>query len=866
MKRLRIGIGIAGGLVAALLAVIPALGEAAEHAGGPRRPGITYAGASGKELGMALGGLGTSTFEIGRDGAIQGLHLQNDWSRAEATPAGTFLSVHARSRSGRSVGRVLQLKAPAGLKPVAGLTYTGRFPQVEIEYRDPALPCAVRLEAFSPFVPHDAQASSLPLVFFTFRLKNPGAEAVTATAAISWANDIAAENYPGGWPATGNHDTILPGEVPAVLLATRLADMAGSEYLLACLPAEGVRYAAVADWAKGPSGRWMGPNVKAKPEEDPISAWQSFLERGQLPAEGRYDDGLGRYSRHKPIAAVSGQVELGPDEEKEVRFALVWFFPCHWDRRTTQAKTFLGHQYAMRFPQGAREVAAWAFPRRDSLQERSLAWRSLVEESSLPPKCKALSTEILYLLPRLSWWLADGTFVLHESIDCPRIGDTVLDIYVAPVLAALFPELHGSALRAIAAAQLPSGEIPSTLGVVSVRQHEYRCFNPGDASVFPICMAWQILWDGDRRFASEMYPVMKKVLQWGERELDADRDGIPDVHGIDQGWDTFPMYGAAAYIADQWIAALWAGEHMARRFGDPEFAAWCAGVRWKASTTAERVLFNGDYYDLAHDLAGHTKSDICFADQFTYGTVPAGILGLGEVHPPDRVRKSLESIWRLNVRPCKYVCRMGSNRDGTPADKTVHADQQGHASQSNSFTPVSTAPLAAAAIQHGMVDEGLALVEETARVIVDQMQDPWAGRLLFDSTSGRCFYGLHYSDCLILWDVMYALLGAHIDMLDRRLELAPPRMPVKIPLWTKLFTGQVEFSLAAGGAELRLRNFADAPATIGSLVVRLPASEKSPVRCRIATGKARLDRAAPGDTRLGDVVIPSNGELRLRWE
>jgi hypothetical protein len=103
-------------------------------------------------------------------------------------------------------------------------------------------------------------------------------------------------------------------------------------------------------------------------------------------------------------------------------------------------------------------------------------------------------------------------------------------------------------------------------------------------------------------------------------------------------------------------------------------------------------------------------------------------------------------------------------------------------------------------------------------------------------------------------------------MLERRLELAPPRVPVKIPLMTKLFTGQVEFSRAGDGAELRLANFADDPATIRSLVVRLPAGKGSPARCRIATGRARLDRAAPGDTRLGEVAIPPKGELRLRWE
>ena len=138
------------------------------------------------------------------------------------------------------------------------------------------------------------------------------------------------------------------------------------------------------------------------------------------------------------------------------------------------------------------------------------------------------------------------------------------------------------------------------------------------------------------------------------------------------------MYGAAGYITDQWIAGLLAGQTLARRFGDREFADWCVSAGRKASATAEKILWNGNYYDLFHEIPQGRKSNICFAEQFTDGTVPVGILGLGEVHPPNRVR-SLECIWRLNVRPCKFVCRTGSNADGTPADQTALKQEQGGA-------------------------------------------------------------------------------------------------------------------------------------------------------------------------------------------
>jgi len=828
--------------------------------------GITYEGSAGKELGMALGGLGTSTLEIGRDGAFQNVRLQNDWSTAiSPTPAATFLSVHARSQSGKAAGRLLQLEAPEGLQPVAGLTYTGRFPFVEITYKDPELPCEVTLEAFSPFVPQDAASSSVPIIFFTFRLRNPGPDTVTAAAAMSWVNDITAERQRSrGWPVSGNRNTRVGEKEPGVLMETRMKELARSEYLLACLPAEGVRYSAVSDWWQRPAGHWMGPNVNPG-NHNAMTGWKCFLDKGTLPEENDYEDGLGRFSYHKPVAAVAGEVELAPGEDKEVHFALVWYFPYHWDRPASKAKIFLGHQYAARFPNGTRDVADWAFAQRESLRQRSQAWRSLIEQSSLPPKCRALMTEILYLLPRISWWLADGTFVLHESINCPRIQATVLGIYSAPVLSALFPELHAKSLRAIAASQLESGEIPSTLGFSSVHHHEYRLFNSGDASVFPIVTTWEMLWGGDPEFAADMYPVVKRVLEWGERELDIDRDGVPDVHGVDQGWDTFPMYGAAAYIADQWIAALLAGEELARRSGDADFERWCRSVRGRASETAEKLLWNGKYYDLAHDVVGKTKSDICFADQFTYGTVAAGILELGDVHPRDRVRRSLEHIWRLNVEPCKFVCRMGSNADGTPADSSVHKRQHGGASQSNAFTPVSTAPLAAAAIQHGMVDEGLALAEETADVIINHVKGPWSGQLLFDSRNGNCFYGLHYSDCLILWDVMHALVGAHVDMPDRGLKLAPPRIPVKAPVFGRLYYGQVEFTQDAGAVQLQLANFADKPSIIRTLTIKLPEGTASGT-CSVQQGE--VSEIRPGETRetiLADVVIPPKGELSLRW-
>lgn len=832
--------------------------------------GIMYRGSAGGGLGMALGGLGTSTMEIGRDGAFRNIRLQNEWTFKFDRPApeASFLSVYARSVSGETAGRVLQLSAPEGLDAVESLTYTGRFPFTELDYGDKGLPCEVSLEAFSPFVPHDAASSSIPVIFFTLRLRNPGKEPIEAAAAMSWTNDISIESHTRErpWPAGGNRNSaVVTGGEPAVLMETRAKGIEGSQYLLSCLPSGGVRYSAVSDWWKGPEGRRIRSGDIKLRGGAPSSLWKRFLEEGKLPGESGHDDGLGAYSPHRPAGAVAGKVRLEPGEEKEVRFGLAWFFPFHRDRPGSSTGILLGHKYAERFPGGVLDLAGCTFPDREALRRRSMEWRRLIENSSLPPCCRALMTEILYLLPRISWWLKDGTFVLYESIDCPWVGNSILDIYVAPVLAALFPELHAGSLRTVASFQLDNGEIPTTLGMNSVHNPAFRLFNPSDACVFPIITAWEMLWNGDPEFAGDMYPVMKKVLQWGERELDMDGDGIVDVHGIDQGWDTFPMHGAAAYIADQWIAALLAGEKVARRFNDEEFADWCAGVRQKACELTENVLWNGEYYNLAHDKAAGWESDICFADQLTYGTVPAGILELGDIHPGERVRKCLESIWRLNVSPAKFVCRMGSHRDGKPADCTILEEQQGRDSQSNSFTPANTAPLASAAVQHGMVDEGLELIEDTADFIINRVKEPWSGQLLFGSGSGRWFYGVHYSDCLVLWDVMYALLGVHIDMFDRAMKIAPPRIPVNMPVFGKLYYGSAAFSLCSESVELLLESFSEKPSLIRTLTVKLPGTAAGG-KCSVVEGSAGgVVTGESEETVLSEVIVPPKGKLLLRW-
>jgi non-lysosomal glucosylceramidase len=142
----------------------------------PLTPPRVYRGANLEAVSMPIGGIGTGTVWLDGQGRLGTWQIFNNLS--ETRVPDSFFAVRVKSGDQPAVLRVLQTVPEEPLAPVASLAYEGGYPIARLDYSDPALPVALRLEAFNPLIPTDAANSSIPCAIFRFTARNSGSTPV----------------------------------------------------------------------------------------------------------------------------------------------------------------------------------------------------------------------------------------------------------------------------------------------------------------------------------------------------------------------------------------------------------------------------------------------------------------------------------------------------------------------------------------------------------------------------------------------------------------------------------------------------------------------------------------------------------------
>jgi len=172
--------------------------EALSAKGGP----TFYSGDDLQRIAMPVGGLCAGQLYLAGDGRLMHWDIFNKrymsgygkenyrLDRRPQTPLDQGFALRVQS-GGKTEIRGLDRKGFPGVR------FCGEYPIGTVEYRDPDLPVSVTLEAFSPFVPLDAEDSALPATVMQFTLKNTSEAAAEVTLAGWLQNGVCPEGAEG---------------------------------------------------------------------------------------------------------------------------------------------------------------------------------------------------------------------------------------------------------------------------------------------------------------------------------------------------------------------------------------------------------------------------------------------------------------------------------------------------------------------------------------------------------------------------------------------------------------------------------------------------------------------------------------------
>jgi len=695
------------------------------------------------------------------------------------------------------------------LKSVRRIDFEGRYPVARLRYVDGGLPVELSATMFSPFTPHDSRTSGTPGFYAAFRVRNRSLREVEFSLLATLANPLAhgaAERRLANSISRESDATILTMRTSAeaacrATLGSLALSVSGGEaswiageypeflngYLIWNTP-YGIAHESMfygfretgslpsPAGTSSPSGlvRLGDEEIERMPRREKerlveelrryavFDAVWKRVERVE-PESLESDEGLATFlkdarTRLDHLAgrdrarqtwgdcALSSKVKLAPGEEKEIVFALSWFFPNHY----SALGPILGHMYENWF-KDAEDVNRFLVSRYDAHRRTTLSFARTLFDTTLPGELADAWSAQLTTLPKCTWWLKSGDFAVWEGLGCCGFHTTDITYQGSFGILALFPDLQKRQMEMGARFQREDGRVHHFF--TPDMSHVDEGFDRVDMNQqFVLLVCRDYLWTGDREYLKRLWPNIVRAME-NTALLDRDGDGLPDHDTKRNTYDSWNFFGTPSYIASLWLAALRAAVRLAEDLGENERASsWRETLR-KGVESFERKLWNGSYYSLWVD--GARRDECCMTDQID-GEWFTNLIGLGHSLPEERIFAALRAIFKHNFSREDGLIN-ASYPPGAKPVLSTYANIQAMAP----WTGIEYA-IASMMLDFGLVAEGLAVV---ANIHERYMR---AGRFWNHVECGD-----HYYRAMSSWALLAAATGFKIDVPAGRVELAP---------------------------------------------------------------------------------------------
>ena len=636
-----------------------------------------YEGPNLNRVAFPIGGIGAGMFCLEGTGAISHVSLRNRIEFFNEPCAFAAITVKGEP----NVARVLEGPVPGwkifgaagtgngasgasyGLPRFGRASFLARFPFATIALDDPAVPLDVTLTGWSPFIPGDADDSSLPVGGLEYAFHNPTGAPIEAMFSFNTKNVMAIGTKSDGIGAVANGFVLFdkgteekPADAGALAVFVDDPDVVVDH-----------------GWFRG--GWWDALTL----------AWKNVQEARPVdnpPLEGP-----------SPGASLFVPLTIEPGATKTVRLMLAWHVPLT-DYRYGQdpegvpqpaaAEACCSSPYHVPWYAGKfddiDDLAEYWRAKYDVLRERSAAFRDAFYDTTLPPEVvEAAAANLTILKSPTVQRQADGRLWCFEGCSdnrgcCPGSCTHVWNY--AQALPHLFPDLERSLRRTeFNESQDERGHqtFRSALPIRPVA-HTFHAAADGQlGGIMKVYREWRV--SGDAGWLEEIWPKVRQSLDYCIRTWDPGGRGILE----EPHHNTYDIeyWGPDGHCGSFYLGALKAAVEMGRALGDD--VSRFGELFDKGVLYLETELWNGEYFfqkiqteglDAVYEPLDYSANGPGYKDavellnregpKYQYGTgcLSDGVLGawmarvcgLGDILDPDKVRSHLEAVHRYNLK------------------------------------------------------------------------------------------------------------------------------------------------------------------------------------------------------------------------
>ena len=551
--------------------------------------------------------------------------------------------------------------------------FSGNYPVAEINFTDDSFPGKNKLTAWSVMIPGESKDSSLPAAFFEVELRNTSDRVIDYTVIGVLANPWCRQNVTYYNEIQKNQLTVYSG------------DGIGDVTLTLAENQENVSYQT--NFFRGP---WR----------DYLEMYYNDLMRGGRFTERKYSLDASRTQWEAGLLAA--HFRLAPGESKNTRFIITWSIPVYekyWNDYTNSLAEESGiaprwKNYYATVWENSRVSGEYAVVEYERLRRDTFLFSESLQYGNLPETVKdAVSSCLSVLKSPTCLRLEDGTFYGWEGVQshfgsCEGSCAHVWGYQQA--LPFLFPDLERSMRESHLTYSIdPDGgshfRLQLPLGLKALITDFRPCADGQFGDVMKIYRDWLI--SGDDEYIRRWWSTIRKTVEyaWSPEnpdQWDPEKTGI--LHGRQHHTLDMELYGPSAWLSAHYIGALDAAARMADFVGDDDFAAQCREIRRKGSKFLNENLFNGEYFcqkvDLKdrsllekfgdeavekywNDETGEIKyqiADGCGIDA-PLAQMYATLYGLEPIFENDKLRSTLQSIYRYNFKSMREVINLWRN-------------------------------------------------------------------------------------------------------------------------------------------------------------------------------------------------------------